>query len=212
MRELSDQEIKDLYESEYRREAPALWNRIEERISREETNTGEETLQFAKLGKKRWITMIASIAACFLIVGAYVLQEGNLSYQETDSVAVGELSDGEKAEEMPEADDFDEVNDVAATETDCVVETEALVLPAEDSFLNVNGILYVYDAAKTAAVQETETMELLGEVSAADDSTYPEIHLTVTNMDISGKAYLSDEGDVCIVDEKTGAVYVYVKY
>ncbi len=89
MRDLSEREIKELYESEYRN-VPDVWDKVTDRIARQEQEkkkssaTGdtaqdddeEKVLHFAKLGKKRWAKLLTAVAACFVIVIGYVLQNG----------------------------------------------------------------------------------------------------------------------------------------
>ncbi|MDE5966031.1 MAG: hypothetical protein K2G89_04285 [Lachnospiraceae bacterium] len=89
MRDLSEQEIKELYESEYRN-VPDVWDKVTDRIAQQEQEKkkgsaaggtehdkdDEKVLDFAKLGKKRWAKLLTAAAACFVIVIAYVLQNG----------------------------------------------------------------------------------------------------------------------------------------
>ena len=236
MRNLSEKELRKLYESEYRN-VPDVWDRVRDEITIEEQKkdmvsevpedtsakgvqeTGEDAgeqdhvLHFPRLGRRRSVIMAVTLAASFLLVFTYVLQNGELftGYHEEGSTAAALPEDdaqGGFAEEIPTEtpagqEDFPQINEADNAAEDGVDVT--------DSYLNVDGVIYVYDPTIRCSSEDLQDMELLGEVSTIDSEELPKEHLTVTGGYVLGRAYLSEEGYVCILDDATGNILVYVK-
>lgn len=266
MRDLSEQEIKKLYESEYRN-VPDVWDKVIDRIKRQEQagfagafgdtvrgmgdaagskgdtardmaeDTGadseeEGVLHFARLGRKRWIKLGAALAACFVIVSAYVLQNGiskkgsdyltnggteaalNKSDEGQSYTAVGgdELCDA--AAEATEPADSADMDAESASEmqkgtgiSENGVPDNNAAANTEAARINVNGIVYIYDASLTVTDAELKDMKYLGESVCVMNQTQPEAHLYVTGLAVTGRVYDSGTGEIYVLEDNTNQVY-----
>lgn len=246
MRNLSDQEIKRLYESEYA-DVPDVWDRVRDEIMCQEREGGvssavagdddralaadmddsrqieEGTLQFPHMGKKRTWKMVAALAACFVIIGAYVLQNGDLVFYEgknaNGDVASGtEAASPEFAEDsvateasgtMQAADFSDSQGEMAAENQADEAQEEGYSKDVTGGTVqvNINGRCYTYDAELTVSVEALNDMEFLGEVTYAPEGEPPKEHLTISGMELAGCAYESSTGEIYILEDSTNRVY-----
>lgn len=229
MRDLSDAEIKRLYESEYKN-VPDVWDKVTDRIPLQEQadEDGSSALYFAKLGRKRWVKLAGAMAACFVIIFAYVLQNG--AYVEKD--AANETAVGGTEAALPAEDDSLYINAEDAMETDAdngaataagTVDSETASRKEETNQekghmsdampdistrnvrLFVGGVTYLYDETLAASADELEKMIYLGEVVYTEDASHED--LTISGFAISGKAYKSAAGEIYVLDTDTNQVY-----
>lgn len=241
MRDLSDQEIKELYESEYKN-VPDVWDKVSCRIEQQgqeavheitSRDDGEDTvLHFAKLGRKRGIMMVATLAACCFIVCAYVLQNGSLMMHNSKSDNAGLSADEVPMTESAGQGDFDMIQsdaDDAATgdAIDYAAQPEVAEEAGEDenssdlqkndtemldaesvcAMLNVNGVVYYYDGSLRVTAAELENMKTVGKAVYVMGEDTPTRHLTITGMDIQGMVFESDTGEMYILEDDTKQVY-----
>lgn len=245
MRDLSDREIKKLYENEYKN-VPDVWDKVSCRIEQQGQETTYKTdsrgdeedtvLHFAKLGRKRKIMMVATLAACCVIVCAYVLQNGSLMTQNgkgsffsdeaprTEAAMPDDIdmiqSDADATTEEPataaagDAIDYAAQTEAAAAEQaeedNCSLQkNETGIQDTETAYamLNVNGVVYCYDETMWISFGELENMKRIGQAVYVTGEETPTEHLTVTGMDIQGIVFESATGEMYILEDDTKQVY-----
>lgn len=253
MRDLSEQEIKELYESEYRN-VPDVWDKVTDKIAQQEQERekgsvaggtehdkdDEKVLDFAKLGKKRWAKLLTAAAACFVIVIAYVLQNGTgmkgstkdtpeayrgnevTMMQEGAQEEAGTMASGGNDESLYDAEqingdsmaikaetaaDSDSMGEDYDRETQKNTLETAKDISTEGAWININGILYVYDEACKASAAQLKNMKYLGESVYVADKAAVKEHLNLTGIEIIGKVYESSTGEIYVLDEDSNRVY-----
>lgn len=190
MRDLSEQEIKELYESEYRN-VPDVWDKVTDRIEMQgqEKKKGsvtagteydgdeEGTLHFERLGKKRWAKLLAAMAACFVIIIAYVLETGNLMKGDTGNT-----------ETAPPWDDEMLLSEPATASADG---DDAYRYDADISDGDAAAGAGVVEEAESAV--ETDGIEGSDEMQKNDPETVADLAEIHAWINVSGGLYVYDE-------------------
>lgn len=203
MRDLSEQEIKELYESEYRN-VPDVWDKVTHRIAQQEQEkkkgsaTGgteydddnEKVLHFAKLGKKRWAKLMTAMAACFVIVIAYVLQNGTITKKNSNDTTAAYPENGQML--MPEA----------AQE-----EAGTMASGGDDAYMN--------DAEQTnrdSIAVGTEAEAVVGEMIDGENKSEAQKNTFEMAIDISTEgAWININGRLYVYDETCKASVAQLK-
>ena len=193
MRDLSEQEIKELYESEYRN-VPDVWDKVTDRIAQQEQEKkkgsaaggteydadDEKVLHFARLGKKRWAKLLTAVAACFVIVIGYVLQNGTIMNKNSNDTTSAYPDNGIMLK--PE-DAQEEVGTMASGGDD------AYLYDAEQ----INGDSIAVDNATEAAAAESIDEDYDRETQKNTLETATDISKVGAWININGRLYVYDE-------------------
>ncbi len=253
MSESWEQELKKLYQIEYDNQVPEVWGDIEKKLGKDtgisheleetaekaakeeqrqrppladgEENPREEVLEFPKLGKRRWLTAMGTIAACFVLIGVYLFQNGTINQKKTTDSMQGEETaySGEPmtaASGMQEACDSllpDESNQAtevaeAAQEIESNGVSEGGEMPMDTggvvAWINVEGRLYTFISLSEDFSRRKTNLEYVG-MSVPVEGEKPKEDLQLTGDNINGMVYSDGEEYVYVEEEETGLVYVF---